>query len=768
MRDGFPLDRYTPHGYLGNPRHALLLRPLGVIRSVAPLGLAWHLPFWAGLATRETAALRLGLAVGGRRFALSPDFADADLHADYHSRRVLRLRWQAGWLAATATWLAVGDHALALELELHASARLPSSSAAELGRPGAIAVVVAAEAERRLGASGRHEAGLYALASAEVAALGVHPDGGALVLGADQPWQAARAFHSSGGWQAWLVGEEAPGAPAEEEAPRRFAAVALRWCLTPRPGAPGEGWHWRLRAALGRGPHRAAARRAAGRGVRRLPAALPAALAADDEEWRATPRLAGDWPPHWRRCWVYDLETLRMVVREPVGRLRRRWDGMQVQAPRLVLAEAAFDALLLSHADPALAQELLLGAFADALAPNLPCIREDGSANMVAADGSECGTAPSWGYPIWCADLLWRRSGDAAWRTALYPHLARYLDWWLRERADAEGWLHFACGWESGQDRSPRFGPGYSGADPLPDLRPVDLHAAVAQGAAILARWAEALGHAAEAARWREVAGRVRERVAALWDEAAGWFLDQHHAPTGVLDPVQLAPLLAGCASPAQLERLRPRFATLPLHAGAWPPLAWPLVAWTALEAARRAGALPPLLDDLFALQDAAYRDADTAEAGPGRLLPGVAGEFWSHSGRGGTEGYGWGAAGILWIVREYLGLREPDWAAADDVAFHLAPALPAPLRQPGRRYRLDNLPLRGRRLDLEVRVEGADLLSVGVRLRSGEPIALHGPDGGPARPGPDGFSRVALRPAEEAHLLLPHPQGPAASPPAV
>jgi hypothetical protein len=61
--------------------------------------------------------------------------------------------------------------------------------------------------------------------------------------------------------------------------------------------------------------------------------------------------------------------------------------GMQIQAPRTVLAEAAMDTLFLSYADPILAAEVILGHFESALHPQQPCMREDGSFNMVADDG---------------------------------------------------------------------------------------------------------------------------------------------------------------------------------------------------------------------------------------------------------------------------------------------------------------------------------------------------------------------------------------------
>ena len=128
----------------------------------------------------------------------------------------------------------------------------------------------------------------------------------------------------------------------------------------------------------------------------------------DDEKfWGRAPQLLGRLAGLWKRGLVYDLETLRMVMRPSAGVLPTPWDGMQIQAPRTVLAEAAMDCLFLSYADPELATEVILGHFESAPHPNLPCMREDGSYNMVADDGQICGTAPEWGYPLWCCQQLW-------------------------------------------------------------------------------------------------------------------------------------------------------------------------------------------------------------------------------------------------------------------------------------------------------------------------------------------------------------------------
>ena len=32
-----------------------------------------------------------------------------------------------------------------------------------------------------------------------------------------------------------------------------------------------------------------------------------------------------------------------------------------------------------------------------------------------------------------------------------------FVEWWLANRTDAQGWFHTVCSWESGQDGSKRF-----------------------------------------------------------------------------------------------------------------------------------------------------------------------------------------------------------------------------------------------------------------------------------------------------------------------
>src|SRR5439155_14270248 len=108
---------------------------------------------------------------------------------------------------------------------------------------------------------------------------------------------------------------------------------------------------------------------------------------------------------------------------------------------------------------------------------------------MVAFDGSARGTVPSWCGPLWCIGLVYRRTGDRAWLAELVPHVEAFLDWWLQHRQGP----HYLCGWESGQDASPRFNAAERGGGGIEGIVPIDLVASLAQGARLLADWLDEL-----------------------------------------------------------------------------------------------------------------------------------------------------------------------------------------------------------------------------------------------------------------------------------
>jgi len=410
---------------------------------------------------------------------------------------------------------------------------------------------------------------------------------------------------------------------------------------------------------------------------------------------------------------------------------------MQTQAPREVLAEAAMDILFLSYADPELASEVILGHFESSPHPHLPCMREDGSYNMVADDGQICGTAPEWGFPLWCCDQIFRRTGDLHWLRRLYPRAAAYLRWWLDNRRDAEGWLVYTCSWESGQDVSSRFGPQQTDGTIIQHVRPVDLQASMVQCAEIMSRWAALLAgapmplegasleaqiatkedfsgdYSADARWWRDIAHDFTVRTRLMWQD--GWFRDYDSVAdewSTQQDAMHLAPVFCGAVGWGHVEHLRPFLAQPPAHSSGWAPLSWPPVVMTLVGAAS-AARLPQAAAELaYRYIDGSYRSTDSRELDEHGGLPGVTREYRrvvrGEKGReqyanAGIEGYGWGALSVHLLIRSVLGLREEEVGKIT-----VAPALPQALRRVGATYRVEPVPWGNYVLGIECLVRDA------------------------------------------------------------
>ncbi|HWQ15077.1 MAG TPA: hypothetical protein VNL77_19930 [Roseiflexaceae bacterium] len=692
----FPADDYTPHGYLGTPTHTRNLSPRGVLRSWGA-GFRWHFPAHAGIYGGRREIYRAGFRLALDGALEIADFARA--LSPYHSCNVFTFELARGAARCRATFFLAGEHALCAALEVSGARRL----------------AVLLEYTRLLAANGEWgESGLVGrLAEGELALQGFE-DGEAFALWVSPPPLDLGVTPDVAEAARWAVAT-APGLPPEgfrAVTGRMGETVALHGVLGLQIPVDGT-----IQVVLARGRTLRQAQHRLRTARRTAEAERERKVAEDEVFWARAPRLAGDWPDHWRRGLVYDLETVRMMVRAPVGIYRHVWDAMQIQAPRMVLAEAAIDALLLSYANARAAQDLLLGTFLDAPEPNVPCSREDGSYNMVAADGTVCGTAPPWGYPWLVLQWLAALRPDRAWLDRIYPHLADYLDWWLASRRDAEGWLHYACSWESGQDDSPRFGEQpLGGGHPVCHVRPVDLHAAFAHACAAMAGFAQALGRSADIARWEDLARECAGRTEALWtgDErpttndqrptigaegahsgesipeafvvrrssfVGGRYADfdaRAGRPTDVDDVMLLAPLALGLAPAERAAALIPALQALDPEA-----LTWPMFVWTAVEAAGRAGLHERAAELAAAVVERAYGFWDARQAHPERTLPGVACEYWPPGGRCGGEGYGWGAFTTHLVLHTLAGI------APAEGGLLLRPNLPPAWRVPGRSYRV-------------------------------------------------------------------------------
>ncbi len=729
-----PQDNFTPHGYLDNPYHSWKLNPSGVLRSLAPLGMGWHVPNLGSYVRNQfqyTAHLSIGLMVGELVLITPEDFMQhgCTITSALHTKNRFEYTCWVPQYALTLRirYFLIQEHALGCMLSLSTTVKqlLP------------VTCYVLHNHTHNPFTSRLWEHGLYVRNGPQegCGTLGIASEGDAFVHG-------ARSANAS-----LLTFEEMGDVVSLEDASSWAKGVAV-----PRPtitqSQPDTGWQVRtvilpckmtlgseqgpleqmINVVLARGVSPDQAYRYWEDGIEEIAHAEAEHRADDEAFWSRAPQLSGDWPASWRHGLVYDQETLRMVVRPPVGIIPHMFDGMQIQAPRLVLAEAAMDALFLSYADPELAAEVILGHFESALHPNIPCMREDGSYNMIADDGQVCGTAPAWGFPLWCCDQILRRTGDLHWLRRLYPRAAAYLRWWLDHRRDTEGWLVYACSWESGQDVSSRFGPQQTGGTIIEHVRPVDLQASMAQGATILAQWATLLDQeqrdipitempidfASERAWWQQISNEFTVKTRLMWRD--GWFRDYDsasHEWSSQQDTMHLAPIFCGAASRDHIEQLRSYFTRPPMHSG-WNPLSWPPVVMTLIGAAGAGQMSADAAELAYRFINASYNSIDSQERDEQGGLPGVTREYLSTAPtqggqsfdyvNAGIEGYGWGAVSIHLLLHYVLGLREEQSGT-----LIIAPQLPEELRRVGARYRVEPVQWGKHRISVEYTMLDAD-----------------------------------------------------------
>ncbi|MFN0074441.1 MAG: MGH1-like glycoside hydrolase domain-containing protein [Chloroflexota bacterium] len=675
----FPDGEYTPFGYLRNPRHRALGRwerlEGGNLRTAdETVGMEWVYPWHRG--PTGHAGISITCSAESETVVGRADFESIGYTSRYHSANVMGFDWVLAGVAVTARFFLVED---VLCLHLRASNRTGHRQTLTYGIVGRVGVTGAGMEQRDQDTAAVFETGLDGVP--RVHALLVSPE-------AEVRGQPALSFPISAGERC-----------LEHRVTFDLVSGGSATCV----------------ATLSRGDEVGTTLARGSAIIPRVSAELQRAIADDQAFYEGCPTLAGDWPANWREGLVYDFETTRMCVLPASGIFQDVWPSWMVGWPRIVVAEGTLDMSRLAYADPETAKRALLTLFRDAPAHNVPCVFSDGSPNMVARDGTVCGTSPAWCLPFLNLELVYLRTLDRTWLADIFPHLRHYIEWWLEHRIDPDGWVVYKCTWEAGEDGNKRLDPSGSGdADISGRIRPVELQAALAYAARVLSFFAVELGRDAEARRWSIVFHAYRERTRAMFDPRSGRFRDWLIQEDRVMDDrptesywgskstrfsaLSLTPALGEIATSSQIAALRNE-----IRQHAVPPWTiWPSWCHVLAECASSVG-LHELAGSIAGeVIDHVYRLTNRRSlAGIRRPTPGVAPEYWPKDLRGwdASDAYGWGATTANLLLRHLCGLQES--TDTSGWILNLTPAFPDVLQQAGARYVVRRFNYRGRIADV-------------------------------------------------------------------
>ncbi len=700
-----PVDRFTPHGYLAT-RHTVRKNRFGVIRSAEPLGFAVWGPNHPGPYGRKfsyCAEMNFALAIGGKTYIRPGDFDD--LYAETHTCERFTYVAQAGDVELKAAYFLVKKGLIQANVKLTNKAKAARK----------VRLFGLCDHLRDYQFTSFWQEGIIARRrSGNEVEIKAHPEGESAVLEVAGKCDAVGCFNSIAAARAAIAKGRSIAGHSETVVRYNRKGNRLGGALEISVDLPaGKSRSLKFSLAVSLVDTELA-------DLLATPAAeadkVLAAKKVDDEAFFAeTASISGDWPDHWRRGMVYDNQTLRMCIFPPMGVFKHEWDGMQIQGPRYVLAETTFDMFLHGYGPTKHAQQVVLGPMQDAPAPWLPCIREDGSANMIAWDGHPCGTAPEWGAPAWVIERLYRRNCDKKWLADVLKPLTAYLKWWDANRTDGEGYTHYLCSYCSGQDMTPRLDPQRGGGDDTTHCRPVDLHAAMADAWRFVADASELLGDKAAAKYASRQASHYRAKLDTLW--TGKWYNDYSTKKGGftkIIDVMQLAPFYYNQSTSQQAEAARPAVAEMCKGT----PHVWPTFMLMLAESAYQVGCSRELAETAAERVQHIYSALDANRIRKNMPLPGVQHEYWPTGKVWGAEGYGWGALGITLIIRYMAGWREDGPLAGN--TFTLAPAMPKKLMKPGRTYELNYLPALSSRFDLSYTVARGSAMKVKIRCLDG------------------------------------------------
>jgi hypothetical protein len=673
----FPQNEYTPYGYLDNPFHTWKLNRSGVIRVNPPCGFGWLFPNAQSFIYRTS--LNVGIQLGNHRLLTVNDFRDNGVHliCSYHTKNLFRFKWHWQNIDFSVEYFLADEHVLAANIDIHSSGKIPVNFSFLFLQ--SVYLDYLKTGLWDFGLTGRFDK------KNNSAIIKSFAEGYCFIIKSSLKCKNHIFDNDLEGLQNQKL--NSPTSNKEffsTTNPSLFGLIEI-------PVEISDQSCFEMNCVFTRSFSESQTKRLAENYLPKLNTIRFEKIKEDSEFWRSCPKLKGDWPDHWKRGWVYDWETLRMNVREPVGIFSTRWDAMQIQKPRIVLAETALDMLMMSYAKPEISQEVILGLFNDALSPQVPCAREDGSLNMISEDGSECGTSPAWCFPFYCFESVVMRHFNREWLTKVVPYLEKYLDWWLKNRTDEEGWAFYNCSWESGQDDSSKFlVKQATGGEIVSHLRAVDLQAAMAQSANILSFFASCLNQ--ENKYWKKIHQHFENKTLGMWQE--DWFCDFDKRTNDWLknkdyrDITNLAPFFSGIYTEDQTVIARKWFEYFKQSPKYW--LEWASFFFMYLEACWQVGFKKLASQVLFNTVDRVYKNWDRRDWQEGEPMPGISVECWGYEKPYGSEGYGWAATLPLHIIRCLIGYRE--YQLDFQNSFLLCPNFPEELLIPGNTYAISSL----------------------------------------------------------------------------
>lgn len=748
----FPKSKYTPNGYLSNPYHTAVLNRSGVLRSVPPLGFGfWARPlpwpyggakFGFGLSRHRNyiSLLHLSLFVDGKLFHTLDDFRKnkVELYSGYHTKNVMSYDFKTDGLNFRIIYFQVGENSLVCLFEIKNTSGIEKK--------------VTVHATNVYGDIYKGYWGCDGIVSLfnekeDVAVSKFFADGDMFILGANKIPKSYKATTKDEEWEQWIINNDLTHKID-------YTSLRLRKKITEEGTSLGHmlsvlsyeydippGQTDTMKIGLTRGLRESETIDRFREALNRSQSVLQEKLLDDKRFYANAPVLTGDWPRAWKNGFIYHLETIRMNIHPPIGIYHHYWDGMQVHTPRVVLAESAIDAMCLSYADVELAKDVLLGTFKDAPAANVPCTREDGSLNLVCGNGKETGTAPIWGLPFHVIQSIYLRDLDDEWIIKLYPYLKSYIEWWLENRTDNEGWFHCACSWESGQDGSKRFLVGDVAAS-AENVRTVDIEAAMAGAIKNMVQFARLAGKNKDEIYWRKLADERIKRTRNMFVNGRFRDFDARTGKPIILENyysiMMLAPISLGIATPEQMENSTEIFDYFKKNYRFW--LEWPSFLFPFTEAAWNAGRRQLLSEILvnsgngifpgLDSNDPLYikpRDAPGLSPKYSYRVPGVAAEWWPYKRgqqwAGGCENYGWGATFPTLLIRNLIGFRETE--DLNHTRFTLSPALTKEMFKSSKTYGISNLNYRGIKIDVNYKILPDDKLQILLNCKSQKGIKL-------------------------------------------